>query len=104
LEALVEYNQFEITQVQKKISHIVESQLFTPLCKANDISIVPDFKWYPLVTEDERQKAEVRHLDIDTLIELYKAELLSREIIIPEIERLFEGRLIKASGVADGKD
>ena len=93
LEALIDYNQFEIMKVQSKISQIVEEQMFTPLCQNNGLDEIPELKWHPLMTEDERQKAEIRHLDIDSVLNTYRAELISQEQAADLIKQAFEGRL-----------
>jgi len=103
LDALVDRNQFEIALVQETLSQIVEEQLFTPLCRKNGLDKIPDLKWYPPVTEDERQKSEVRHLDIDSILNTYNAELLTREEARKLTLEAFEGKLSngRSKGVSD---
>lgn len=93
LDSLIDFNQFEISLVQQKISQIIEEQIFEPICRANKLNMIPDLHWYSLVTEDERQKAEIRHLDIDSILNLYRAELIPKEVAESRVNNLFEGKL-----------
>ncbi len=90
LEELIDFNQFEISLIQSKISFIIEEQIFRPICNNNGIYEVPKLRWYPLMTEDERQKAEVRSLEIDAVIRAYSAELITIEMAKERIDWLFE--------------
>lgn len=90
LESLIDHNQDEIRHIQDKISRIIEEQIFKPLCEKNSLRPIPRLKWYPLVTEDERQKAEIRHIDIDSILRIFGAELIEKEEAIKRINLLFE--------------
>ena len=90
LEALIDYNQSEIAHVQEQLTQIIEEQIFKPLCRRNSIEITPDLKWYPIVSEDERQKAEIRHLDIDSILRCVGAELITLEEARNKVKALFE--------------
>ena len=90
LDSLIDHNQDEIRHIQDKLSRIIEEQIFKPLCEKNSFRTVPRLKWYPLVTEDERQKAEIRHIDIDSILRIFGAELIEKEEAIRRINLLFE--------------
>lgn len=90
LDSLIDHNQDEIRHIQEKLSKIVEEQIFKPLCEKNSLWPVPQLSWYPLVTEDERQKAEIRHIDIDSVLRIFGAELIEKDEAIRRIRLLFE--------------
>ncbi len=59
IKTLLEQNQFEIQKMQEKISQTIEEQIFTPLCLRNNLNVIPEWKWHPMLLKDESKEIEL---------------------------------------------
>lgn len=89
LEALIDFNQYEISLVQEKLTQIIEEQVFKPACKQAGLNKVADLKWHPLMTEDEEQQARI----IDYFSKSFPP-LIENGLLTEEEARLFLSRYI----------
>lgn len=76
--ALMEYSNFEISLIQEKLTSIIETQNFTPLCLRNNLPIA-DLKWHPLTSEDEAARAKVIREKIVAVSTAVREGLLDRD-------------------------
>lgn len=79
LDALINYNQYEIGLVQEKIGFSLEEQTFMPALEKHGIYDVPNIKWNSLTVRDEKEKAEILALMTQSCEKLLELNLMTEE-------------------------
>lgn len=79
LDALINYNQYEISLVQEKLGFQIEEQTFMPALEKNGIYDVPNIKWNSLAIRDEKEKAEILQMMINSCEKLIELQLMTTE-------------------------
>jgi len=77
--AIMMYSNFEIQLIQEKLTQIVESQIFKPLCEKNNLFPIPDLVWKPIPLAEEDKVAKILSAKVDMLLKLHEKGILTAE-------------------------